>query len=126
MRSWVRQSVSFRYHRVHRDLGHHSWEGDLRAVIWSLEKGKTRATIAPGLVFSLLSFSRFLHKIYFEHYPAPTMLGAGDPELKRHLCALRFLPVWEGDHCHHCRAGAEQRAGHALEKAGLVCPGALG
>ena len=50
------------------------------------------------------------------------MLGAGDPELKRHLPALRLLPVWEEDPWHHCRAGAARMDGCALEAEGIVFP----
>lgn len=60
MRSWARQSVAFGYHWVHRDLGHHGWEGDLRAETWSLEKGQMRAKKRPPIVSPGLSSSSHL------------------------------------------------------------------
>lgn len=56
-------------------------------------------------------FSCFLQNIRFELSPVPTILGAEDPELIGPLLSL------QGWGC--------TRAGRALEKEGVVCPGAL-
>lgn len=69
---------------------------------------------------SLLFF--FLHKICVEHYPVPTVLGAGDPELKRYVCP-QVAPSMGRGPLSSLQGWGYTKGCCALEKEGLVCPG---
>lgn len=62
----------------------------LRPGAWRRGRQGQSKDYPPSAPASLLPTSSllffFLHKIWIEHYPVPTVFDAGDPELKRHVC----------------------------------------